>query len=539
MRFSGSRCRPDDEPERDRRPRRPRRRRTHRRLVHPGQLRVEANRLEVAVPPLARAHRHGRVPLRELDRVESLCDRALHVLRGHVLADADEPLAPAGSVVGSPRHRLLADVTRDGADGAQAGWNLGRHEDALHRLVLDARAGRRQQRVGGLAAARHDDEVATERPTVDRHAPHAAPAAVRAEPRRPAAGFEPERVEDPRAGTLESPLGPAGGGVGRDHDRALPGPDRIPVDESFDGGGQHHPDEVVPGKDQRLVERPGGDDDVLGAKAKKHAAALDRHQPAFPDADRTRGSDHLGPRDVEVCVLRQLVDEHDAPAVAGMRCRGLAPGPAPAHDEHARAPVLDVVAPVRIALGHPAEARDAAKEPLVQRPEPARADHRPVVEADRRERPAHLVDDPEEIVVEGTDHVLRLDDRSLARRLLAGADVRHPVDRDHAVGAVAAAAEDPARPVVLERARDDSATGRVERRAEGVPGERPDGRPAEAERDLAAPIEQLARLRRKPHPGVGLLADSGTETARTSFVRVSRSATNQSSQPERWFHHSR
>ncbi len=32
---------------------------------------------------------------------------------------------------------------------------------------------------------------------------------------------------------------------------------------------------------------------------------------------------------------------------------------------------------------------------------------------------------------------------------------------------------------------------------------------------------------------------SGSAVKRTSFVRVSRSATNQSPQPERWFHHSR
>src|ERR1041384_2252025 len=98
------------------------------------------------------------------------------------------------------------------------------------------------------------------------------------------------------------------------------------------------------------------------------------------------------------------------------------------------------------------EAGNAAQELLVQRPGPARPDHRAVVEADRRERAAHLVGDREEVVLERAPDVLRLDFHARADRLRAHADVRDAVDGHHAVRTAARAAEEPAWAVVLEAA---------------------------------------------------------------------------------------
>ena len=84
-RRAGVCSRPASSPQLDRRPRRSRGRRPDRRLVHRVLLGVHADAREVAELALARAHGRRRVALRELDRVEALADRALHVLRRHVL----------------------------------------------------------------------------------------------------------------------------------------------------------------------------------------------------------------------------------------------------------------------------------------------------------------------------------------------------------------------------------------------------------------------------------------------------------------------
>src|SRR5262249_31317938 len=116
-------------------------------------------------------------------------------------------------------------------------------------------------------------------------------------------------------------------------------------------------------------------------------------------------------------------------------------------------PVLDVDAlrsrPLRIELAEP---RGAAKELLVQRPRPARADERLVVEARRRERPAQLVRDLHQILVERAAVVRPFHDRALGRGGGAEAEVRDPVARHLAVGAVAGTALEPAGAVVLEAA---------------------------------------------------------------------------------------
>ena len=87
------------------------------------------------------------------------------------------------------------------------------------------------------------------------------------------------------------------------------------------------------------------------------------------------------------------------------RCRSgscrLAPRAAAADNEHVGPAVLRVEA-TRAArmLVEPAEPCDVTEESLVHRPEAPRADHRAVVEADRRERSAKVVDRGQQVSLE-------------------------------------------------------------------------------------------------------------------------------------------
>src|SRR5207302_11118765 len=113
-------------------------------------------RRQVAEPALAGSHRHGRVALRKLDRVEALCACPLQILDGDVFADADEALAP----VAGTRRRDLADRAGDTADRLDAGRQLGRRDDAAARVVDDARTRLREQRVRRLRRTGSDQAVA-------------------------------------------------------------------------------------------------------------------------------------------------------------------------------------------------------------------------------------------------------------------------------------------------------------------------------------------------------------------------------------------
>src|SRR5829696_2774803 len=103
-----------EQAELDGRPWRTRSRCSDRGLVRLVLACVEADRGEMAQLSLTGPHRHRRVALRELDRVEALCDRALHVLVGDVLADADEAFSlRPGAVVGRCRNDGGTGVARD------------------------------------------------------------------------------------------------------------------------------------------------------------------------------------------------------------------------------------------------------------------------------------------------------------------------------------------------------------------------------------------------------------------------------------------
>ncbi len=203
---------------------------------------------------------------------------------------------------------------------------------------------------------------------------------------------------------------------------------------------------------------------------------------------------------IRVAQAGALVDEHDI-GTRGRCCKcGRAPCLAPTHDQHPRTSMLDVV-PARVAgvLVESAEPGNVPQELLVERPGSPRADHRPVVEADRCERPADLVDHTQEVHVELAEDVLRRDDRTLAEWLHAHAHVRDSVHGHHAVRAVARAAEETSPAVVLERPREHAASVREERRADRVASEALELRLTESEPKRHVPVDQLPALRRQSH----------------------------------------
>ena len=484
--------------------------------------------------PLAGAHRRRRVPLRELDRVETLADRALHVLRRHVLADAHEAFALAGvRGLGGDLRQALA---RHAADGLDPVGKLRRHEDSEAVVVLDAGARLRQERIGGLATAGRDEEIAGVALAVEDEAPDATLASMRCELARTYVA----QVHDLR--DLDADVRELIGDrerlvVGAEDDRPLAGLDGEVADQAADAVGEHHADEVVPREHERLLGRAGRDDDPLGAEAVQDGAGVDRDEASLPDPERARGCEDLDSGEHVVTDAGVLVDQNDAgTGLRGLESSRAARGAA-TDDEHSRSPVLGVVAPgvpgMRVELP---ETGGATQELLVQRPGGAWPDERAVVEPDRREGAADLVRQRHEVEIERPAHVLALDDRAFTDRLGAHANVRDAVHRHLAVRAVARAAEEPARSVVLERAREDPLACGEGRGRERVALEAGDLPACERERDRLRAVDPLAGPRLEPHAG---FLDSGSTTSSTSLVRVSRSARNHSPQPVRCCHHSR
>ena len=482
--------------------------------------------------PLARAHGHGRVALGQLDRVEALGDGALHVLVGHVLADADEALALLrGAVERGCGNGDVADLAGGRADDLDPVGEVGGDEDPAPVVVLDLRARVGEERVGGLAPAGHDEQVAVDLAAVELDRGQAPGAALRRDLPHPGLA----QVDDLRhlgAGLLEQGDGVERALVGAHHDGAPAGLQRPAPDEPAHGLGEDDADQVVAGEDQRLLDGARGDDDLPGAVAEEQVAGVHRDEAALEDAERDAVHDLEPLAGVEAGGV--ALDHDDLPALGGVGSGRLAAGGSRADHQHLGAAVLDVVAALAAAvLVDLPEPGDVAQELLVERPRAARVDHRPVVEADRRERTADLVGDRQQVVVERAAHVLRLHLHPGDERRHARADVRRPVDGEHAVRAGALAAEEPARAVVLEAAREHALPLAEERRGDRVALEPARGGAVERELELAPPVEALAWLRREPH------FSAGTSTERTSFVRVSRSAVNQAWQPWRWRHHSR
>ena len=150
-------------------------------------------------------------------------------------------------------------------------------------VVLDPRARLGEQRVGGLAAARGDEQVAVDARVpsiVDRGEPAAAARGRRARGSRSrrstdAAISTPARVSSSAARAPRSSVATTTARVA--------GLERPVVDQPAHAAGQHDADEVVAREDERLLERARGDDDPPGAEAVEHIAGVDRDEPALVD----------------------------------------------------------------------------------------------------------------------------------------------------------------------------------------------------------------------------------------------------------------
>ena len=273
---------------------------------------------------------------------------------------------------------------------------------------------------------------------------------------------------------------------------------------------------------------------MVGPELEQVVADRDRDEAVLEQADRERRRNQLDPG-VERPLLERgggelalAVGEETAPDVVSLvddghrlavGCggdRSLEPCLAAAEDEDTDVSVLDLDRLRARALGieHP-EPGGPAQELLVERPQLARTDEGLVVEARRRERAAELVRHLHEI--ERADVVLALDDRAPADRRGADADVRDPVDGHLAVRAMTRAALQPARTVVLERAREHPLARREERRPDGVALVALDLLVVERERHRLRPVDPLTRSRVEPHD-VALLGASGAHVFATSLV---------------------
>ena len=189
---------------------------------------------------------------------------------------------------------------------------------------------------------------------------------------------------------------------------------------------------------------------------------------------------------------------------------------------------------VRIEL---AKAGCVAKELFVDRPQAPRANECLVVEAGWSERPGELVDSREEVTVDRAKYVLPGDSGTLLDRCGTEAYIRATIHGSHAVGALARAADEASGSVVLETARKDATPIGIECRAERVAFEPCDRRAVKRERDGLATIYSLVgACAETAHHSLRLGA--GRRVSRTRLLFVSRSARNQSSQPNRWYHHS-
>jgi hypothetical protein len=246
-----------------------------------------------------------------------------------------------------------------------------------------------EQRVRRLAPARHDEQVAVDLASVELHAGEA-PGPALGRDLANALLAQVDDLHDRSAGLLQEGNRVESALVGGDDDRAVAGLERPAPDEPTDRFRQHDPDQVVPREDQRLLDRARGDHDVGRPEAQEQGARIHRDEAALEDAER-------GPRDdleslAGVGAGRVGLDGDDLTSCGRVPpCCLATRGPGADH-EHIRAAMLDVVALLATAvLVDLSEPGDAAEEPLVERPETPRADHRPVVEADRGEEPADLV----------------------------------------------------------------------------------------------------------------------------------------------------
>ena len=312
--------------------------------------------------------------------------------------------------------------------------------------------------------------------------------------------------------------------VGRDDEDAAAGHDSVQTHQPLHGGSQHHPRQVIVGEDERQLVGTGGDDDSLRPDLVEAALAArcrrliaDRGQPVVRvpphhgsprqrpyagglQAGRGRGD---GGAVLGVAGVPHMTaglgfgfdQEHARPL--GRRCqRRLQPGRPGADDDDVGVQVLLVVRSgfrLRIDLAQPGR---PAQKTLVQRPHRRRSHEGFVVEPDRHE-PGRRLDRGEQIVAQRRPRVLRAHRHAGFDDALAGTHVGLVPDLHQAIWAVPGAAEQPARPVVLERAAQHAHPRRRQRRGDRVTRVGLVGLAVKGELDDPRAVDRLPRLRRQ------------------------------------------
>ena len=243
-------------------------------------------------------------------------------------------------------------------------------------------------------------------------------------------------AHDVDAGRLQVGRGREPAVVGRQHDRALRGLDRPEVDEPPHAVGKHHADEVVAGKDERLLHDAGRDHDParLGSsracRRTRPARSRTRRAPIATAGARSSTPASTAPWRSSAALALPARSARSAPPTAGPSSTRITRFPASRRPDRRLEPRLaaadhddvgvlvddlDALATRTVRVELP-EAGGAAEDLLVERPELPRPDERLVVEARRRERPAELVGDPHQVAVERAHEVLSGHDGALADR---------------------------------------------------------------------------------------------------------------------------
>ena len=307
--------------------------------------------------------------------------------------------------------------------------------------------------------------------------------------------------------------------VGGNDDRPRPRRHAIEANETLRRAAEHDAGQVVIAEQQRLLVGSGGVDDRPGADLiEQFAVVADRRgdggQPVLLERAQDGGvgqhshagvggdsfDEALQRRTVVVGAVAQmaaqgrvLVDEQDAQPLFGRGAGGGQPGrPAADHSYVGVQVLLRVVNRRHIGINRP-QSGGAAQHLLVSRPQRRRVDERLVVEADGQEAVGQA-NQGHHVPLQRWPGVLRADGHIRLDGPGAGAHARLRADLHQAVGAVAGAAQQTARPVVLERAAEDAHTGRGQGRGDGIAGVGGVALAVKGEGDGAVAVNELAWL---------------------------------------------
>ena len=373
---------PGERAQRRRRPRRARGRRAERRLVGPGGLRRARARTPAGTGgpgtgPSSRSCSAWRSRRRRSPRATAR--------RRSLAVTSSQWQTKQRPVVRVRRRRREHARALAGhrADRLDPVGELGRREDAAapRRSAPCRRPGRSASTPAG---ARRTRRVGRSRPGGRRSRPRPAVRAARA-PAAAAAARSRRSTTSATSAPAPRSRSAAASAVSSAASTTARRPGRIDHRSSMpqDGARRHHAREVVAVEQQRLLDRPGGDDDVAGADAVHDVAAVHRHEPALEDAERARRRDHLDACEREAGRLRLARPRARPRGPSARSARAAAAARAPAaDDQHVDEPVLDVRARgPRVGAGGAPEPGHPPQRTLDVRPRPSRADARPVVEA--------------------------------------------------------------------------------------------------------------------------------------------------------------